>query len=259
MRSPFGHDRDLLNFFHGFLPHGPVKHLGQRLGQAWPCHGEQIQVRLASRWLQVAAGLAAEINNIAVRRDQHRRRCESAQQHLVGQGLQIGFAGCLAGQTRHGVGGWRARAAVHGQLPQAEPARTAQAAENPRLQAQRHEQIALARCLGAAQHQQAAGVQAAVEQVRQFLLHAAFQVDQQVAAGQDVELGKRPVAGDALLRKDNHGPNVFADYVAAGHLDEVARQAVLRHIGGDVVGVKADARFFNRALSMSVAKICSEK
>ena len=89
------------------------------------------------------------------------------------------------------------------------------------LAAERGKQVGKAAdCLRAAEQQDAAGTQAVVKQRNEFLLHLRSEVDQQVAATQNIQLGKRRIHDDALRGKDHHFPDLRAHPVAAFHFDK---------------------------------------
>ena len=80
---------------------------------------------------------------------------------------------------------------------------------------------------------------------QELLLQLRGQVDEQVPAAQDVELGEGRVHDDVLRGKDHHLPDGLADPVAALVLDEEPAQALRRHIRGDVGRENALAGFLD--------------
>ncbi|MGC4120345.1 MAG: hypothetical protein QM765_38340 [Myxococcales bacterium] len=80
-----------------------------------------------------------------------------------------------------------------------------------------------------------------MEQRDELLLQLAREVDEQVAAGEQVELGERRVHDDVLRREHHHLADLLADPEAALLLDEEAAQALGRDVGGDAVRVDAHA------------------
>ena len=48
-----------------------------------------------------------------------------------------------------------------------------------------------------------------MKKLHELFLHFWCQVDQQVAAGQDIDLGKGRILNHALLSKDHHIPNAL--------------------------------------------------
>jgi hypothetical protein len=76
-----------------------------------------------------------------------------------------------------------------------------------------------------------------VEQGQDLLLQRLAEVDQQVAAGQDVEPGEGRVGDEVLRREDHHLAELPVDPVAVFLGNEVAGQPLRREVGGDVGGV----------------------
>ena len=79
----------------------------------------------------------------------------------------------------------------------------------------------------------------------ELLLHLRDQVDQQVAAAQDVQLGKGRIHDEILGCEDHHLPDLLAHAVAMILLDEEPGQPLRQHVGGDVEREEALARFVN--------------
>ena len=105
---------------------------------------------------------------------------------------------------------------------------------------QRREQVAeAADALGRAQDQQAAGVQGVVHQRQELLLRLDIDVDQEVPATEDVQLGKRRIDEDVLRRKDHQVADLFLDPVALALTHEEPRQPLGRHVRGDARGERA--------------------
>ena len=109
--------------------------------------------------------------------------------------------------------------------------------------------------LRAALKQNAAGGEAVVKQRNQFLLHLRGQIDQQVAAAQNVQLGEGRIHDEILRRKDHHLADLFAHPVAALLLGEEPLQPLRRNVGGDVVRKNALRALSIASRSRSVAKI----
>ncbi len=93
--------------------------------------------------------------------------------------------------------------------------------------------------LGAPQKQDAAGVQAVVKERQELLLQLRGQVDEEVPADQDVELGEGRVHDDVLRGEDHHLADLLAHPVAALLLDEEPAQALRRDVRGDVGRIDA--------------------
>ena len=88
--------------------------------------------------------------------------------------------------------------------------------------------------LRAAQKQDPFGVEGIVKEGHQFFLQLRGQVDQEVAAAQDIELGEGGVHDDVLHGEDRHLPDIFGEAVAVLFFDEEPSEPLGRHIRGDV-------------------------
>ena len=91
------------------------------------------------------------------------------------------------------------------------------------------------------QQQQPVRPQRVMEDGQQALLQLGTQVDEQVAAAEQVELGERGVAVEVVDGEDHHVAQLFADAVASAFLDEEPREPRHAHVLGDGGGVKAEA------------------
>ena len=213
-------------------------HAGEGLAQAFAGHGVDVDVGLAGGGLQIFAGAAADVEDVAFAIHQHGGRRPGLLDELVGELAEV-FGALADGRFADGAG-------LHfaGKLQVGKGLRLVEAAEQACLVVDGLEQVAeIADGFGAAEQQQAIAVERVIKQRQQFLLQLRPEVDQQVAAGEDVELCEGRIGDDVLRREYHHLANVFADVVAAAFFgQEVARQPGRRDIGGDVVGVKAAAR-----------------
>ena len=163
------------------------------------------------------------------------------QQQLIRQRLEVG-----AGHPRLGLNG-RSRRQIGdkrgGEFDRLRPQGGVEPPVEPRLAVQRGKQVGKgADGLRTAQKQDAAGIQAVVKERDQFFLHLRVQVDQQVAADQDVELGEGRVHDHVLRGKDHHLADLLAHPVAVLVLDEEPAQALGRDVRGDVGRKDARAR-----------------
>jgi len=86
----------------------------------------------------------------------------------------------------------------------------------------------------AALKQNAAGREAVMKQRNQFSLHLRGQINQQVAAAQNVQLGEGRVHDEILRRKDHHLADLLAHPVAVFFPGEEPLQPGIRNVGGDV-------------------------
>ena len=73
-----------------------------------------------------------------------------------------------------------------------------------------------------------------MEERQEFRLQLRRQVDEQVPAAHQVELGEGRIHDEILPREDDHLPDGPGDLVAAIQLDEEPVQPLRRHIRGDV-------------------------
>ena len=92
--------------------------------------------------------------------------------------------------------------------------------------------------LGRAQEQETARTQCEVKHLQNFTLHFAIQVDQQVAANDQVNLRKGRIGQQAVFGKQDLFANFLANPVVVIFLDEVMPQARRRHIGHDRLRVQ---------------------
>src|SRR5262245_11826688 len=87
----------------------------------------------------------------------------------------------------------------------------------PVLAVERDEPLAMAGyCLLASQKQVAARPQRIMKQRNDLPLQTRLEVDQQVAARDQIETRKRRIANNAVIRKDAHIAQLFDDAINAG-------------------------------------------
>ena len=87
-----------------------------------------------------------------------------------------------------------------------------------------------------------------MEQREDVLLHAS-QVDQDVAATDQVQLRKRRIVDQVMPGKDAHLAQVLVDLVAAFDLREIAVQALMGKVRRNVLEVPAGAGLFDCRLA----------
>ena len=87
-----------------------------------------------------------------------------------------------------------------------------------------------------------------MEQAAELALQIALEIDQQIAAGDQIELDERRVLERAVLRKQHEVAQFLFDAIVAAVLDEKALQPLLGHIGFDGFRVAAVARDRERGL-----------
>ena len=173
-----------------------------------------------------------DIENVAVRVEQHCGRRVLAQQQLLNLGLQVFFHGSVTnlvyGGQRH-IGDPCGKVAGHAPGIGIEPTVDAAGA------GQRRKQFVKApRSIGAAQYQQGVGPEGVMEKWYQLALQARRKINQQVAAAQDIELGEWWIGDHVLVRENNGAAQVLADAVTAlvGR-GEVTTQTFGRDIPGN--------------------------
>ena len=93
----------------------------------------------------------------------------------------------------------------------------------------------LAHALGASQKQHAARVERVVKQREQLFLQVDIQIDQHVAAANEVELGERRVFDQILFREHQQLANTLLDAVelAPGLQGKKPGQPLRAHVGGN--------------------------
>ena len=246
LRPAVGADLEPVERHAFLLPERFLEGAGQFVAQTFAGHGKDIPVGLAGGRFEVFAGAAADVKDVALVVDQHGRRGVTLQDQLIRQRLETGRR--LWRRSRLGAGG-RAGAKGRGKLDRLRPQDGLGPPEDPRFAAQRGKEIGeAANRLRAAEKQDAAGTETVVKQRNEFLLHFRRQVDQQVAAAQDVQLGEGRVHDEVLRRKDHHLADLLAHPVAVFFLDEEPAQPLRRHVGGNVVREEALAGLVDRVL-----------
>ena len=129
------------------------------------------------------------------------------------------------------------------------PLRGLQPLENPQLVVQRREQVGeRADGFRAAEKQHAAGIQAVVKQRHELLLHLGRQVDQQIAAAQEIQLGEGRIHDEALRGKDDQLADLAGHPAAVLILDEEPAHALGRDIRGNVFRIDARPGLVDRVL-----------
>ena len=108
------------------------------------------------------------------------------------------------------------------------------------------EQLRRAHRLRRAQDQEAARPQGIVEGGQQALLVRGFQVDEDVAAGDEVEPREWGIADEVVLGEDAQVAHRLVDLVVAVQLDEEPGQPLGGDVGDDVLQVHAGAGLLDR-------------
>ena len=77
------------------------------------------------------------------------------------------------------------------------------------------------------------------------MLRLGLQIDQEIAAGQEIQLRKGRIGQDVMRCKHHQIPNLLLDPVTAVFLGKEPLQALRCDVAGDADRVEADARRFN--------------
>ena len=187
-------------------------------------------------WLdEVVLGRPGEVQDLVVAVDHNAGQAKPAQQGVLRQLRQPGRSLGPAGRLRLGLAWLRLH---RRELQVVRPSR-ADAPVNAPFLGDRLEQVGLpANRLRRAQEQVASLFESEVQEGDDLLLHLRFEVDQEVAATDQVHLGKGGV-GDQVLNRERHCfAHLFADLPGGFvHPREEAGQPFRRDIGGDALGI----------------------
>src|SRR5229473_6871260 len=94
-----------------------------------------------------------------------------------------------------------------------------------------------------AQKQKSLGLECVMENGKRLLLQTGLEINQQVAATDEVHARERRVGDEILPSEDDHLPQRLDDAIAAFLLDEEPPQAFRRDILSEAFGVKTVAGF----------------
>ena len=233
----------------------------QRQHQALARHLQQVETRLAHRRREVCRGRPAELQHLQLGIDQHAGRSELVHRDAVGLALGVdlgvkalGGIGLGDAEAQRGRGAAQAAgrdglaALVHGRQVKGRRGGGLLAVDLV-LAVERGEQLGeAADRLGRAQPQEAVWLQRVVKNREHFLLQARLEVDQQVAAGDEVQARERRVADEVLAREHHHFAQRLGDAVAAGLFDEETLQPLGREVLRQGLGVQAVACFLEQRL-----------
>ncbi len=235
----------------GFNTLAALNGLEHRRAQLEPQLGlhqrDQVARGLAGGMAQELVDTFRQVHDIRIMIDQRAGRRVFGQQplvhrcirknHLVGLG-RVGR--CQVWHRRHYQRNWRGRTG--------KPRRRLGAVQAVLL-IDRHEKLGqrIGR-FGAAQEQVAARLQGEMEHFKQLRVGVAVQVDQQVAAADQVEPRERRIAQHVLAGEQDGVAQCFTDAVAAVLARKVLGQPGLAHVVGNAGGVQAGTRHRDGAL-----------
>ncbi len=187
---------------------------------------------MSRRRLQIKARPAVDETDVAPLINDNAGRCKATQQQPV---KQRGLGGARAVGRRRGCAGGELRWGRRRQRPAGAP-------ENFRLCVHDLEVVPqLADALGRPQKQQSVPLQGVMEERQQPALCRAVQIDEQVAAGDEVEFRERRVLADVLRREDDQFPDFLIEPIVAVFLGEEPLPPFARHVHRDAVRVNPGA------------------
>ena len=121
---------------------------------------------------------------------------------------------------------------------------------NPVFLVHRREVLRISpQALGSAEHQKTAGFERIVQSRDHPLLQHRAQVDQQIAATDQVQVGERRIFGHILLGKDAHLPYRFDNLISPVDSHEEPPQTLRRDAGDQSLGIEAGAGPVERAVA----------
>jgi len=215
---------------------GLVQGDGEVAAQAFTRHFQDVvDAGHAGRGLQVHAGAAMQVKNVAAAIDQRRHLVHVLQQGLLGQFAQrlCGRRGCFASRLHQIL--FNQRRQKPAQRSALRALEIFLALINLGLAVQHGKQVGLfSGGLGGSQKQKTTGLQRVVKQRDQFFLQLGTQVNHQVAATDEVKLGKRGVLDDVMLREHQQVANAFV--YAVGAAIGLQRKEPHQPLRTDVIG-----------------------
>ncbi len=246
--APVGLEREAIA--HRLMPVSdhPVPEGAQVHPQARTRKVYQLERRRARRDFQEAPDLPAGIDQLAVRVRDHVGRAKFAEQDVVR--LRDHVLALARGQGAFLVA--RPGGVVAGQLGQRKARLQAvvlAAAEHAPLLVERLEQrLVPGDALGRAEQEAALRAQRVVEDGDQAVLQLGLQVDQHVAARQQVEPAERGILDQALRREDAELADFLDQMVLVADHSEIALEVGFGHAGRDAFGIDAATRHAERDL-----------
>ena len=209
-------------------------------------HAVDVDARRAGRQLEILAGPRRAMQQLAIAVDHDIGRAVTLEKLAFGQALQRFLLGGISRRR-----GKLAPAAVRRRQRELRqpPLDQRPAAEEAMLLVDRAEQPRMARhVLRGAEKQKAAVVQGIVEQGNQPVLQLRREVDQKIAAGDQVELGERRIAQQVVRGEQADLAQLAGDAVGAVLAHEIALQPGRRDVPGDDRGEAAGAGDLQRLL-----------
>ena len=207
--------------------------------QALARHVEDVQAGPPRGGLQEMAGAAVDIDHVAPLADDHAGGGVVREQQPIYLRVEVRL-------LRGGSGQGHPHLEVHSAGLRGKPVEGLRgrpgllAPENLPLLVHDLKQVAeAADGLRGTEEEQAAGLERVVEDGQQPALQVGVEVDEEVAAGDEVQLGEGRVLDDILHGEDGHLADLLADAIHAVAASEVAFQAGPADIAGDAFRVVA--------------------
>ncbi len=207
---------------------------------------EQVVRDRSARVLEVAPRRLGQVEDAVRLVHQHAGRAFRFQRHAVkvrGRQSALGRRVAVLGVERATGGEWGAAHAQGHRWDRGVLTRPGAFLVEAVLFVQRAEKMRGHVCrFRAAQKKKAARVQRVVENLVDIFLQRALQVDEQVAAGDQVHTGKRGIAQHAVAGEEHHIAQFAPDAVVVPLFREKALEPLLRHIRLNGGGVNPLAR-----------------
>ncbi len=206
--------------------------LAERFPQAIANHGVEVPVGLAGRGFEIVAGAPADVDDIAGAIHDHGSGRMHLQQHPVRRGLEVvvRLLAMVGSGTEFSLvcterGGNDVTQQARGR--KATPRRSVDTAAASRP-AGVNNRPNLPTVSALPSSSNPPGTQAVVKQRKQPALQANIEVDQQVAACDQVELGERRIEQQVVVGKQHSIANVGIDLEVGSMIGEEARQSLGR-------------------------------
>jgi hypothetical protein len=211
-------------------------------------HLQQVEAGPPLRRDQVGTRVAAELEDVPVRIDEHPRRGVLGEEDAVcfrvevGARTGVGLGVPLApfpwpgGRGPEHAGGGARRETPASRLPGVDPVAWIEDVEELALRSDR---------LGGPEPEAPSGIQRIVEGLEGLVLERSLHVDEQVPAADEVDPREGRVGEDVVAREDAPVADRLRDTVPVLLLDEIAPQPLRRDLRSDRLGVQADARLLD--------------
>jgi hypothetical protein len=229
-----------------------VEERAQLVRQLLARHLQHVEAGLARRGLEVRAGVPAELHDLQIGAHDHARRRVAAQDQAIGLVLRVEPGARVPVHLARGpIGRVGAR-------PLPPPAGELEAyARGGRVLhvdlvplVDRREKLGVpGEGLRRSEHQVPGRPERVVEDGHDALLQDRLEVDEHVAAADEIEPRERGIAGEVLPREDAAIADRFVDLPELARLGEEAPQPLGRHVAGDVLDVRAGPRLLQRGLA----------